>query len=212
MSETPTPSSGAAGHSPTVRRAVALRLNGGQTVDGIAHMPGTQSLAPFLSLRRGGLLTISSPEGFGGVEAEAGHLMLRMASVLYAWPSDHKLEVDHRMPGPNRRRIRLTFNDRSELEGVIAFQAGIRVSDYLARVEDFVPLRGVLVPDMLGGAVDVAFNIESVNTVLDLGKVPAAGASDVLGSPVDAEPSAPYPPVPVRRGTTMLTVFSRKKP
>lgn len=192
-----------------------MRLKGGQTVDGVAHMPATQSLAPFLSSRRGGLLTISSPEGLEELE-EASHMMLRMASVLYAWPSDHKMPVDNRLAGPNRRRIRLTFNDRSELEGVLAFQAGIRVSDYLARVEDFVALRGVILPDVLGGAIDVAFNIESVNTVVDLGAVRGLGDQGVpaagLGSPVDAEPSAPRPPVAIPRRDSVVTVYSRRTP
>lgn len=168
MSELPTPSSGVAGHAPTLRRVVVFRLNGGQTVEGVAHLPATQSLAPFLNTRRGGLLTLSSAHGIEG-EEEVGHVMMRMASVLYAFPGDPKLAVDHRPPGPNRRRIRLTFADASELEGVLAFPAGIRVSDYLARVEDFVALRGVVLPDMLGGAVDVAFNIDLVNTIVDLG-------------------------------------------
>lgn len=177
-------------------------------------MPATQSLAPFLSSRRGGLLTISAPEGLGETNEES-HMMLRMASVLYVWPTDHRLPVDHRM-GPTRRRIRLTFNDRSELEGVLAFQAGIRVSDYLARVEDFVALRGVILPDVLGGTIDVAFNIESVNTVVDLGAVRGLGDQGVpsagLGSPVDAEPSAPLPPVAVPRRDSVVTVYSRRTP
>ena len=185
------------GQPKTAPHPLVLRLRGGETVSGNAHIPTIQSLAPFLASRKGGLLTLTSTVG-AGMSATATHVMLRLASVLYAWSADPSLAVEHRGPGPTRRRVRVTFDDHADLEGVITCVAGQRVSDFLSRAEDFVVLRQVTVPGAPGGAVDVAVHMNTVNTIRDLG-------------PADERPAA-RPPASretvVQRRTSSFTLVA----
>lgn len=196
----PTPTSvstGRLGQPKTAPHPLALRLRGGEMVSGDAHIPTIQSLAPFLASRKGGLLTLTSTAGVGA-SASATHVTLSLASVLYGWSPDRTLAVEHRGPGPTRRRVRITFDDHSDLEGVVTCLAGQRVSDFLALAEDFVVLREVAIAEAPSGVADVAVHMNTVNTIRDLG-------------PADERPAARPPAARetiVRRRTSAFTLVS----
>lgn len=173
----PTATTARLGQPGNTPRPLILRLRGGEEVSGTAFIPTIQSLAPFLASRRGGLLTLSKPSGETRQAATATHVMIRLASVLHAWSPDATLAVEHRAPGPTRRHIRVTFDDHSDVEGVITCPAGQRVSDFLARAEDFVVLRQATIDGVPRGQVDLAVHLETVNTVRDLGPAELAVAS-----------------------------------
>ena len=185
------------GQPKTAPRPLVLRLRGGETVSGNAHIPTIQALAPFLASRKGGLLTLTSIAG-GATSATATHVMLRLASVLYGWSSDRTLAVEHKGAAAPGRRVRVTFDDHSDLEGIVTPLAGQRVSDFLARAEDFVVLRQAGIAAAPGGLADVAVHMNTVNTIRDLG--PAE------------HPQAPGAQAPretvVRRRTSTFTLVS----
>lgn len=171
----PTPSSNSptrVGLAANVPRAISFRLRGGSAIAGTAFIPAPLALAPFLGTRRGGLLTLAAPTG-GTATAPASHVMVRLASVLYCWASARDIAVEHIAAGATRRRIAVTFDDGSAAEGVVSVPAGQRVSDFLARAEDFIAVREVAVAGGDAGPVDVALNIDAVTTVRDLGLVEA---------------------------------------
>ena len=99
-------------------RAISLRLRGGETASGTAFLPPIQSLGPFLSSRRGGLLSLSDPRGFapGGT---ASHVIIRTSTVLFAWAEDAALAIDHRAVGGARRRLHVAFDDGSFVDGIL---------------------------------------------------------------------------------------------
>ena len=186
------------GLAATVPRAIVFRLRGGDAIAGTAFIPAPQSLAPFLGSRRGGLLTLAAPSGGKG-STPASHVMVRLTSVLFCWGAGNDIPVEHAAAGSVRRRIAVTFDDGSAAEGVVAVPSGQRVSDFLARAEDFIAVRGVAVPEVTTGPVDVALNIDAVTTVRDLGPVEAAPA---------AAGRAPARTTVVQRRVSKLTLLS----
>lgn len=191
----PTATTARLGQPGNTPRSLVLRLRGGEEVSGTAFIPTIQSLAPFLASRRGGLLTLSKPSGETRQAATATHVMIRLASVLHAWSPDATLAVEHRAPGPTRRHIRITFDDHTDVEGVITCPAGQRVSDFLARAEDFVVLRQATIDGVARGQVDLAVHLEAVNTIRDLGpaQLAVAGAASGAG-PAPAARRTALPP------------------
>jgi hypothetical protein len=176
-----TPSSGSptrAGLTATVPRAIVFRLRGGNEIAGTAFIPAPLSLAPFLGTRRGGLLTIAAPAG-GNHGMRVSHMMIRLTSVLYCWGSAGDIPVEHVAAGSVRRRIAVSFDDGSSVEGIVSVPSGQRVSDFLARAEDFIAVRGVVISGAALATADVALNIDAVTTVRDLGLAEAGG----LGAP-----------------------------
>ncbi len=178
--ETRPTSRGIAAQAGTVPRLISMRLRGGETASGIAYLLPIQSLGPFLSSRKGGLLSLSEPKGFseGGT---GSHVIIRTSTVLFAWADDASLQVDHRAAGAARRRIHIAFDDASAVDGVLSFPAGIRVSDYLSRAEEFIPLRDVALAGASRASVDLAVNFNAVTTIRDMGPVDSkAGAAPVV--------------------------------
>ena len=177
-----TPLSGSptrSGLAAAVPRAIVFRLRGGDTIAGTAFIPAPVALAPFLGSRRGGLLTLAAPTG-GTQGAPASHVMVRLSSVLFCWGPTGDIPVEHVATGAVRRKIAVTFDDGSAVEGVVAVPSGQRVSDFLARAEDFIAVHHVTVPGVAPGAVAVALNIDAVTTVRDLGPAEAGAAARVV--------------------------------
>lgn len=173
-------SKGVAARSGTVPRLVSMRLRGGETASGTAFLLPIQALGPFLSSRKGGLLSLAEPKGFS--ESGTGsHVIIRTSTVLFAWADDASLQVDHRAAGAASRRIHIAFDDGSSVDGVLSFPAGIRVSDFLARAEEFIPLRDVALAGASRASVDLAVNFNAVTTIRDMGHVDAkAGATSAV--------------------------------
>lgn len=200
------PSSGSStrvGLAATVPRAIVFRLRGGSEIAGTAFIPAPLSLAPFLGTRRGGLLTIAAPAG-GNHSAPVSHVMIRLTSVLYCWGSAGDIPVEHVAVGSVRRRIAVSFDDGSSVEGVVSVPSGQRVSDFLARAEDFIAVRGVVMSGVDRATADVALNIDAVTTVRDLGLAEAGG----LGAPGMAKPATPGRTTVVQRRVSELTLLS----
>ena len=198
------------GLAATVPRAIVFRLRGGDAIAGTAFIPAPQSLAPFLGSRRGGLLTLAAPSGGKG-SAPASHVMVRLTSVLYCWGSAGDIPVEHIAAGSVRRRIAVTFDDGTSADGVVAVPSGQRVSDFLARAEDFIAVRGVAVPGVAQGPVDVALNIDAVTTVRDLGPAEAGGPGATKTGATStgiARPGAPGRTTVVQRRISTLTLLS----
>jgi hypothetical protein len=178
--EKPTSPKGSATKAGTVPRLLSIRLRGGETASGTAFLMPIQSLGPFLSSRKGGLLSLAEPKGFsaGGT---GSHVIIRTSTVLFAWADDASLQVDHLAAGGARRRIHVAFDDASSVDGVLSFPSGIRVSDFLARAEEFIPLRDVTLAGATRTSVDLAVNFNAVTTIRDLGPAEAkAGATPAV--------------------------------
>jgi len=178
--EKPTSPKGSAKKAGTVPRLLSIRLRGGETASGTAFLMPIQSLGPFLSSRKGGLLSLAEPKGFsaGGT---GSHVIIRTSTVLFAWADDASLQVDHLAAGGARRRIHVAFDDASSVDGVLSFPSGIRVSDFLARAEEFIPLRDVTLAGATRTSVDLAVNFNAVTTIRDLGPAEAkAGATPAV--------------------------------
>ena len=130
--------------------------------------------------------------------------MIRLTSVLYCWGSAGDIPVEHVAAGSVRRRIAVSFDDGSSVEGVVSVPSGQRVSDFLARAEDFIAVRGVVMSGVDRATADVALNIDAVTTVRDLGLAEAGG----LGAPGMAKPATPGRTTVVQRRVSKLTLLS----
>lgn len=201
----PTPSSNSptrVGLAANVPRAIRFCLRGGSAIAGTAFIPAPLALAPFLRTRRGGLLTLAAPTG-GTATASASHVMVRLASILYCWAPTGDIAVEHAAAGATRRRIAVTFDDGSAAEGVISVPGGQRVSDFLARAEDFIAVRDVAVSGADAGPVDVALNIDAVTTVRDLGLAEAGAPPSMRTTQVGGAAPGVATPTPAARTTVV---------
>ena len=197
MESRPT-SKGFAAQAGTVPRLISMRLRGGETASGTAYLLPIQSLGPFLSSRKGGLLSLAEPKGFDASKT-ASHVIIRTSTVLFAWADDLNLPVDHRPAGAARRRIHVAFDDGSSVDGVITFPVGIRVSDFLARAEEFIPLREVKLAGASREFVDLAVNFNAVTTIRDLGPVSSMMAT---------APAAPLLSTVIKRRRSSITLHA----
>jgi len=123
-------------------KPVQVLLRGGQSLDGIIHIPEGMPLRNFLGIRRFFLnLTSVQATGGAGEEAPLEHLSLRLSNVVWVIPQDPSLHLSSAtVPAEMGRAVELQLVDGVVLRVTLNITEEQRMSDYLDANSGFVPL------------------------------------------------------------------------
>jgi len=137
-----TPSDLPRGPSHLQRKAVEVRLRGGQSLEGMIHIPEGLPLLHFLGTKKYFLnLTAVHESGAAEVQEPIGHLSLRLSNVVWIIPRDGTLHVSTAsVPVESSRTVELQLVDGLRLTVDLNIAEEQRMTDYLDANWSFVPL------------------------------------------------------------------------
>ena len=136
------------GPSHLEQKAIQVRLRGGQTLEGLVHIPEGMSLLHFLGTKKHFLnLTSVRQPGESGEARTLPHLSLRLSNVVWFIPLDDTLHISTAtIPSEAGRTVELRLVDGLLLTVDLNIAAEQRMSDYLDSNWAFLPLWSAEVP------------------------------------------------------------------
>ena len=149
-------------------RNVRFRLRDGTALVGDLYLGDGQSVAPFLSSRKGGWLNvINAIWVFEGVLHP--HAVLQLDDVVWAASDETEVRISQQSGAGEHHEMDILLDDRTRVRGSIALGAQQRLSDYLSSVGRFIPIMNATIPasgererEVLG---DIAINADRVKAV-----------------------------------------------
>jgi hypothetical protein len=152
------------------KKAVMVRLRGGQTLTGLIHISEGLSLLHFLGAKKF-FLNLTSVEipGEGDRVREFDHLSLRISNVVWIVPQDGTLHVSGSViPAESSRTVELQLVDGVQLVVDLNIAAEQRMSDYLDANWAFLPLWSARVPGTSEEIERMAVNHEAILAIREL--------------------------------------------
>ncbi len=158
------------GPSHLEKKAVRVRLRGGQSLDGMIHIPEGLSLLHFLGTKKYFLnLTSVSTSGSPGQNPPVDHLALRLSNVVWLIPQDGTLHVSTAtIPTNTSRPVELHLVDGAELTVDLNIAEEQRMSDYLDANWAFLPLWDARVPTTGEVIERMAVNHEAILAIREI--------------------------------------------
>jgi hypothetical protein len=130
------------------RKAVQVRLRGGQLLEGQIHIPEGQSLLHFLGTKKyflnlTSVLPPDHPEGRPPID----HLSVRLSNVIWIVPVEDTLLVfNPSVPTASSRAVELHLVDGLRITVELNIDEEQRMSDYLDANWSWIPLASAGVP------------------------------------------------------------------
>ncbi len=152
------------------QRPVEILLRGGQSLDGILHIPESMPLLNFLGIRRFFLnMTSVKPAGTSGDEAMVEHLSLRLSNVVWVIPREPSLHLSTASaPAGAGRAVVLQLVDGLTLTVDLNIAEEQRMSDYLDANSGFVPLFEARVESSARTIERLAVNHEAILAIREV--------------------------------------------
>jgi hypothetical protein len=162
------------GPSHLEKKAVRVRLRGGQTMDGMVHIPEGLSLLHFLGTKKFflNLTSVESHDDPGGGDT-LDHLSLRLSNLVWIIPLDGTLHVSTAtIPASASRPVELQLVDGVKLTVSLNIAEEQRMSDYLDANWAFLPLWSARIPGTGEMIERLAVNHEAILAIREIGEVP----------------------------------------
>jgi len=137
-----TPSAFPRGPSHLQKKALQVRLRGGQSLEGTIHIPEGLSLLHFLGTKKY-FLNLTTVRQLGDPEGQApmDHLSLRLSNVVWLIPQDGTLHVSTAsIPADSSRMVELQLVDGLRITVNLNIAEDQRMTDYLDANWAFIPL------------------------------------------------------------------------
>jgi hypothetical protein len=158
------------GHSHLQRKAVQVRLRGGQSLEGFIHIPEGLSLLHFLGTKKY-FLNLTSVRQWGHPEGQPPieHLSLRLSNVVWIVPLDGTLHISTAsLPAETSRTVELQLVDDASLTVDLNIAEEQRMSDYLDANWAFVPLWSARMPNTSRVIERLAVNHEAILAIREV--------------------------------------------
>jgi len=165
-----TPSAFPRGPTHLLKKAVQVLLRGGQSLEGMIHIPEGLSLLHFLGAKKYFLNLTSvrqsgDPEGQGPID----HLSLRLSNVVWIIPQDGTLHVSTAsIPTESSRTVELQLVDEVRLTVNLNIAEEQRMTDYLDANWAFVPLWSARMPSTSQVIERLAVNHEAILAIREI--------------------------------------------
>ncbi len=165
-----TPSAFPRGPSHLQKKAVQVRLRGGQSLEGSIHIPEGLSLLHFLGTKKYFLsLTSVRPSGDPEGQALFDHLSLRLSNVVWIIPKDGTLHVSTAtIPANSSRTVELQLVDGVRLTVDLNIAEEQRMTDYLDANWAFLPLWSARMPSTSEVIERLAVNHEAILAIREI--------------------------------------------
>ena len=152
------------------KKAVQVRLRGGQSIEGLIHIPEGLSLLHFLGTKKYFLnLTSVRPSGHPEARDPINHLSLRLSNVVWIVPLEGTLHISTAsIPSGSSRTVELQLVDGVSLTVDLNIAEEQRMSDYLDANWSFVPLWSARVPSTSQVIERLAVNHESILAIREV--------------------------------------------
>ena len=160
------------GPSHLQRKAVEVRLRGGQSLQGMIHIPEGLPLLHFLGTKKYFLnLTSVRRSDDPEVELPIDHLSLRLSNVVWILPQDGTLHVSTAyVPADSSRTVELHLVDGLTLTVDLNIADEQRMTDYLDANWSFVPLWSARLASPSRFIERLAVNHESILAIREVPK------------------------------------------
>lgn len=158
------------GQSHLQKKAVQVRLRGGQSLEGVIHIPEGLSLLHFLGTKKY-FLNLTSVRQAGDPEDHATihHLSLRLSNVVWIIPLDGTLHISTAsMPADSSRTVELQLVDGARLTVNLNIAEEQRMSDYLDANWSFLPLWSARLPAASQVIERLAVNHEAILAIREV--------------------------------------------
>jgi hypothetical protein len=159
------------GHSNLHKKSVQVRLRGGQSLEGLIHIPEGLSLLHFLGSKKY-FLNLTSvrelrPQNH---DVPLDHLSLRISNVVWIVPLDGSLHISTAsVPVESSRTVELHLVDGIRLTVDLNIAEEQRMSDYLDANWTFVPLWAAREPSTSRVMERLAVNHEAILAIRETG-------------------------------------------
>ncbi len=165
-----TPSTFARGSSQLEKKGVRVRLRGGQSLQGIIHIPEGLSLLHFLGSKKFFLnLTSVRLSGQPETQGDFEHLSLRISNIVWIVPKEGTLHVSGSgIPTGSSRSVELHLVDGITLAVDLSIADEQRMSDYLDANWAFLPLWSARVPSTSEVIDRLAVNHEAILAIREI--------------------------------------------
>jgi len=165
-----TPSTFARGSSHLEKKGVMVRLRGGQSLQGMIHIPEGLSLLHFLGSKKFFLnLTSVRLLGQPDTQDEFEHLSLRISNIVWIVPKKGTLHVSGPgVPTGSSRSVELHLVDGITLAVDLSIADEQRMSDYLDANWAFLPLWSARVPSTSEVIDRLAVNHEAILAIREI--------------------------------------------
>lgn len=152
------------------QKAVQVRLKGGESIEGMIHIPDGLSLLHLLGMKKYFLnLTSVRLMGHSQDQPPIPHLSLRLSNVVWIIPQDGTLHVSTAaIPTGSSRAVELQLVDGLTLTVNLNIAEEQRMSDYLDANWAFVPLWSARVPSASQDIERLAVNHEAILAIREL--------------------------------------------
>jgi hypothetical protein len=158
------------GQSHLQKKAVQVRLRGGQSLEGVIHIPEGLSLLHFLGTKKY-FLNLTSVRQAGDPEDHAtiDHLSLRLSNVVWIVPLDGTLHISTAsLPADSSRTVELQLVDGARLTVNLNIAQEQRMSDYLDANWSFLPLWSARLPSTSQVIERLAVNHEAILAIREV--------------------------------------------
>jgi hypothetical protein len=161
------------GQSHLQKKAVQVRLRGGQSLEGVIHIPEGLSLLHLLGTKKY-FLNLTSVRQAGDPEEEAlvDHLSLRLSNVVWIIPQDGTLHISTAsLPSNASRAVELQLVDGVRLTVDLNIAEEQRMSDYLDANWSFLPLWSARLPSTSQVIERLAVNHEAILAIREINEL-----------------------------------------
>jgi hypothetical protein len=160
----------ARGASILEKKPIMVRLRGGQSLQGMIHIPEGLSLLHFLGTKKF-FLNLTSVRLLGEAEGQetSDHLSLRLSNVVWIVPREGTLHLSGgALPTAASRPVELHLVDGIKLAVDLNIADEQRMSDYLDANWAFLPLWSASVPETSEVIERMAVNHEAILAIREL--------------------------------------------
>jgi hypothetical protein len=152
------------------KKQTQVRLRGGQTLQGMIHIPDGLSLLHFLGTKKYFLnLTSVKHLGRGPESPVLDHLSLRLSNVVWIIPMDDTLHISSAsIPTEASRQVEIQLADGVDLSVELNIAEEQRMSDYLDANWAFIPLWSAKLRDTNETIQRLAVNHEAILAIREV--------------------------------------------